>query len=48
MSRFRPDLDLFCVKLKRLLMEVKFHGKDGNELRDNLESWYTYTVIQIL
>jgi len=44
---FRPDLDLFCVKLKRLLMEVKFHGKDDNELRDNLESWYTYTIEHI-
>ena len=43
-ATFRPDLDVFCGKLKVLLTEVLVLNNNADSLKDHLAGWFTYTV----
>jgi hypothetical protein len=46
-ATFRPDLDLFCEKLRVLLMEVSVQNNNADSLKDHLAGWFTYTVCAV-
>lgn len=41
---FRPDLDIFCQKIQKLLRDVRVYNHSDEILKDYLKSWYTYSI----